>query len=66
MRKTLTSADFIDAAELIRFLQSMVDEAPRGSVISVQDNYGVVFGKVALEEQTLTDGSKVHNIILSE
>jgi hypothetical protein len=66
MKKTLTSADFMDAAELIRFLQSMVDEAPRGSIIVVQDSRDTDFGKVTLEERTLMDGSKLYSIILSE
>ena len=66
MKKILLNTEFYDADDLATTLDEMSSHAPRGSVIDIKGPNGENFFKAALEEETLTDGSKAYNIILSE
>jgi hypothetical protein len=55
----------MDAMDLQAFLEEVFEDQSLIAVY-VQDDTGRTFERVRLEEETLTDGSKVHNIVLSD
>lgn len=55
----------MDAMDLQAFLEEVFEDQSLIAVY-VQDDTGRTFDRVRLEEQTLTDGSKVHNIVLTD
>ena len=77
-KKTLVSDELgLGARELYCFLRDHVEdanterpaahsEAIDPCIVEVRDDTGRTFGRVALERETLTDGSHVYNLILSE
>jgi hypothetical protein len=54
----------MDAMDLQAFLEEVFEDQSLVAVY-VQDDTGRTFERVHLEQVTLTDGSKVHNIVLS-
>ncbi len=67
-KRTIASAELkMDALSLGDFIgDEITNQDEVGPVVYVQDQDGRIFTKVRLIEETLTDGSKVHNLILSE
>jgi len=53
-----------DALTLLDFLQKHIGENEKMVCVYVQDDDGRVFSSVALEKQTLSDGSEVFNLVL--
>lgn len=55
----------MDALTLADFLDEQILRNHELTVVYVQDDAGRTFERVRLVEETLTDGSTVHNLILS-
>lgn len=67
MKKILSTVEFLDGADLASNLLDILKLVPTDdAVVDIMDENGACFTVAKLEEQTLTDGSKVYNIILSE
>lgn len=65
--ETLASADLeMDALTLMDFLTTHIGGNHDLVCVYVQDDEGRTFSKVRLVEETLTDGSTVHNLILGD
>lgn len=66
-KKVIASASLeMDALSLMDFLDGHIGGNADLIVVYVQDDEGRTFGSVKLVEETLTDGSKVHNLVLSD
>jgi hypothetical protein len=64
--KVIASVELeMDALTLMDFLGDTIGKDHDMVCVYVQDDEGRTFEKVKLVEETLTDGSKVHNLILS-
>lgn len=57
----------MDALTLLHFLKSQADNSPDLdlSVVYIRDEHGRIFDQVSLVCETLTDGSQVHDLVLS-
>ena len=65
MKRNVLNALFDDADELIEAIRTLRHRAPK-STIYIKSEDGAIFGIARLEEETLSDGSIVYNILLIE
>lgn len=66
MTNTLEYIEFQTAAQLIAAIEKLAGSALRLDEIYVKDLAGDELTEVALEQETLSDGSVVFNLVLSE
>lgn len=66
MTRTIEYIEFQTAAQLIAAIEKLVGKQIRLDEIYLKDITGSELSEVALEQETLSDGSVVFNLILSE
>lgn len=66
MTTTVEYIEFTTAAQLIAAIEKLAGKALRLDEIYIKDLAGDDITEVALEQETLSDGSVVFNLILSE
>lgn len=66
MTATIAHLEFNTAAQLIAAIEKMAGGVLRLDAIYVKDLAGDNLTEVALEQETLSDGSLVFNLVLSE
>jgi len=68
MTKTVEHIQFKTAAQLIAAIEKLSDKAGKDlkDQMYVKDLDGYYLTEIALEQETLTDGSIVFNLVLSE
>lgn len=64
-KETIDAETFTEAADLIEILLGMTADYS-GHCIYVQSADGAVYSRATLQRETLSDGSHVFNVILSE
>ncbi len=66
MTHSIEHIEFSTAAQLIAAIEKLAGKAIRLDEIYVKDLAGDELSEVALEQETLSDGSIVFNLVLSE